>query len=174
MKLRFVLLLAAIISFAACETPYRATDSGVVVSPQTQSDFETQYPGATRVVWSSYDPLVLSPVDMELAGWPMLDSTAYVVTFELDNNNYYAWYDAKGNWIGSSYAITDYTTLPSYVTATLNEHYPGYNITNVNREFQKDRMAYEIELIKGDTKAKLLVDANNGTIIKQKEKMISH
>lgn len=170
MKLRSFFLVAAIAVFAACETPYRATDSGVVVSPQMQTSFETQYPGATRVVWSSYDPVVLSPIDLELAGWPAMDSLDYVVTFDYDRNNYYAWYDSDGNWIGSSYIITDYSLLPVAVSTTIHDKYPGYNITNVNRQFQKDRTAYEIDLTKDDMKTRVLIDGNNGTIIKVKDK----
>lgn len=170
MKLKSFVLVAAVAFFAACETPYRAADSGVVISPQMQTGFETQYPGATRVIWSSYDPVVMSPIDWELAGWPALDSSAYVVTFDYDRNNYYAWYDANGNWVGSTYQITDYSLLPQAVSNTLHDKYSGYNITSVNRQFQKDRTAYEVTVMRDDIQTKLLIDGDNGTIIKVKDR----
>ena len=49
----------------------------------------------------------------------------------------------------------------------ISDKFPGYSIVAINREMQKDRVAYEIQLKNGNSKAKLLVDAN-GNIIKQK------
>ena len=181
MKFRTIITVATVAALAACKAPYKATDTTttttttstttVSVPPGTQTAFTTQYPGATNVVWSSYDPVVVAPIDWELAGWSIMDAKDHLVRFDLDSESYYAWYDSDGNWVGSAYPIKDYTKLPAPVNTTVANKYAGYTITSVNREFQKDRMAYEIELKKDDSKMKLLVDAD-GNIIKEKIKTV--
>ncbi|HEU4633510.1 MAG TPA: PepSY-like domain-containing protein, partial [Flavisolibacter sp.] len=99
-----------------------------------------------------------------------LDDNDYVVRFDMDNENYYAWYDSDGNWIGSAYAVNDQSTLPSAVSNLLTTQYSGYTIEKVQKEMWKDRMAYEIKLKnENDSKVKLLVDGN-GNILKEKNK----
>ncbi|MEP7372185.1 MAG: PepSY-like domain-containing protein [Chitinophagaceae bacterium] len=176
MKLRDFFTIAAVLSLGACSSPYKATDTGtttttVSVPNNIQTSFTTQYPGSTNVVWSTYDAQVAAPIDWELAGWTSLDADDYLVRFDLDNENYYGWYDNDGNWIGSAFVMKDYTQLPAPVNTVITGKYAGYNITSVNREFKKDRIAYEIELKKDDSKVKLLVDAD-GNIIKEKTKPI--
>lgn len=171
MKLGNFLVAAAMLGIAACSSPYRATDSTVVVAPaDVQTAFVTQYPTATNVVWTSYDAAVV-PIDWELAGWTALDAGDYLVRFDMSEEPYYAWYDESGNWVGTVYVVRDHQSLPGPVTKVLTDQYPGYGITTVNREFQKDKMLYEIELKNSDTKVKLLVDGN-GNIVKQKSKSI--
>ena len=172
MKVRNFLAVAAIILFAACETPYRATDvsGSVVVSANMQKAFYDQYPNATNVVWSSYDPKVVIVNDWELAEYGTLDASDYAVTFDMDNERYYAWFDSNGDWIGSAYVVRDFTTLPSAVQSTISAQFPSYTIKSVNREYKKDRVCYEVELKKDDSKVVLLVD-NNGNVLKQKAKI---
>jgi hypothetical protein len=158
--------LAVLVS---CGPSYRVTDQttvGVDVPAAVTTAFTTQYPTATTVVWSNYDATVL-PIDWELSGWPAMDQGDFVVTYNLNNDKYYSWYDSDGNWIGTAYVMNDYKSLPSAINTMLNDKYAGYSIVSVNKEMQKDRMAYEIQLKSGDSKAKLLVD-ENGNIIKQK------
>ena len=170
MKIKTFIAVAAIIIFTACGTPYRATDTALVVPVGVQTSFSTQYPGATAVVWSTYDSHVALPIDWELAGWATLENDDYLVRFNQDNEDYYAWYDSEGNWIGTAYVMKDYKSMPSAINTTLNTQFPGYTITSVNREFQKDRMAYEILLSNGTAKAKVLIDGN-GNIIKSKTRV---
>jgi hypothetical protein len=169
MKFRILIVAASMAILASCGGTYKATDRSFMVPASTQTVFTTQYPTATNVVWSSYDQVPVF-IDWDLTGWPAMDPGDYVVRFDMDNENYYAWYDSDGNWVGTAYVVRDYKSLPTAVNATLNTQFPGYTITAVNRELQKDRVAYEIQLKNGDTKAKLLVDAN-GNIIKQKTKI---
>ena len=172
MKLKAIVVAAALVLFAACGEPYRATSTTVVVAPDAiQTSFGTQYPGATNVVWLNYDPTVDPMIDWDLAGWDALDASDYVVTFDMNGDRYYAWYDNNGDWVGTAYVITDYKMLPSAVNSTLNSQFSDYNIIKVEREFHKDRVAYEVVLHRSsdDSKIKLLVDAN-GNIIKQKTK----
>jgi hypothetical protein len=167
MKLKAIIAVAAISFLAACGSPYRATEATVVVAPNaTQAAFNDQYAGASDVVWLRYDAATV-PIDWELTGWPTLTNEDYLVRFNLNNNSYYAWYDDNGNWIGTSYGMTDYTTLPSSINTMISSRYPGYTITGVNREFQRDRTAYEIVLKNNDTKIKVLVD-QDGNVIKER------
>lgn len=182
MKLRNYLSIAALAALAACGTPYQATDTSttdtgttttttVVVPDATRTAFTTQYPTASNVVWTNYDAAATLPIDWELSGWSTLDAQDHLVRFDMDNENYYAWYDSDGNWVGSAFVMKDYTQLPAAVNTVVTSKYSGYNITSVNREFQKDRVAYEIEMKKDDSKVKLLVD-KDGNIIKEKTKPI--
>jgi hypothetical protein len=136
----------------------------VSVSETTKTAFTTQYPGATNVVWANYDSLAGVPVDLRMAGWKKMDAEDYLVKFDFENENYYGWYDSDGTWIGSAYTMKDFTKLPAAVnTAVKNAikaKYKDYNITNVNREFQKNKKSYEVELKNADSKVKLLVNAD--------------
>lgn len=170
MKLKQVFALAALSLFAACGTPYRATDTPTfVVSTDAQAAFVRQYPSGTNVVWSSYDPNNTVVYDWELAGWSRMDPSDYVVRFDMDNENYYAWYDSDGTWVGTAYVVRDYSKLPSSINTAITAQYPSYTITSVNREYYKDRNLYEVVLKKDESKVVLLVD-NDGNIVKYKVK----
>jgi uncharacterized membrane protein YkoI len=169
MKLKFLIVVAAMAVLASCGPSYRVSDNttvGVDVPASIQKAFVTQYPNATLVVWSNYDATVV-PIDWEMTGWPVMDQGDYVVSYNMNNDKYYSWYDSDGNWIGTAFVVNDYKSLPAAINTMLNDKYAGYSIVAVNKEMQKDRMAYEIQLKSGDSKAKLLVD-ENGNIIKQK------
>src|SRR5258705_4587004 len=162
-------LAAAAIVLAACGEPYRATNTVYIAPVGIRTAFVTQYPTATGVVWSHYDPAVISVVDWELNGWTTVNEADYTVRFIVDNEDYYAWYDDNGDWVGTVYVIRDYHTMPVVVNDMITTRYPGYSITAVSKEFQKDRVAYEVELKNSNTKVKLLVDSN-GNIIKERSK----
>jgi hypothetical protein len=171
MKMKAFLAVAAIVGFSACETSYQATDTSFAVPDGIRADFETQYPNVANVTWSSYDPNVVVINDWELAGWQVLDANDYAVRFNMDNEDYYAWYDSDGTWIGSAHVVRDFNTLPTQVNTTLRTQFPAHTISSVNREFYKDRSVYEVVMKdkSSDTKVVLLVDGN-GTIVKQKTK----
>ena len=169
MKLKIFIAVAVIGLFTACSSTYRATDTGIVILTDASKAFDLQYPTATNVVWSSYDPNVVILNDWDLAGWTVIDANDYVVQFDMDNEKYYAWYDTNGEWIGTAYVVNDFTTLPGMVRSTIDTKYPGYTISKVNKEFHKDRIAYEIVLKDGDTKQVVLVDLN-GVVLKSKLK----
>jgi hypothetical protein len=186
MKLKNIFtVVAAIAVFAACNPSYKATDKtgstsdstsvsatspGTVTAPPViVTAFTTQYPTASNVVWVNYDTQTEIPIEWDMTGWATLDKDDYLVRFDMDNENYYAWYDSDGTWVGSAYVLKDITQLPEAVNKVITDKYAGYTVKSVNREFQKDRVAYEVELTKTDGKAKILVDSN-GTIIKEKTK----
>jgi hypothetical protein len=141
--------------------------ASVDVPSNTRTTFETKYPSATNVQWSRYNTTTAAPVEWDMAGWPMLDTSDYVVTFDWDGYDYYAWYDEGGNWIGSTYTMTDHSKLPSSVNSAIQSQFAGYSIVEVDREMDKNRSAYEVELQKGDEKIKVLFD-DNGKVIKKK------
>lgn len=142
----------------------KSSPASVSVSSATEAAFTAQYPGATNVVWSNYDSLAAVPIDLRLAGWKKMGAEDHLVKFDLDNENYYAWYDSDGKWVGSAYTMKDFTKLPAAVNTAIKNaiktRYQDYNITNVNREFQKNKKTYEVELKKDDNKVKMLVTAD--------------
>ena len=172
MKLRILILIVGVAVLTSCGPSYRVTDKSTVstdtigVPADVKSAFSTQYPTASNVIWSTYDASATPIVDWELNGWTAGDG-AYVVTYNMNNDTYYSWYTANGDWIGTAYVMNDYKSLPPAVTSMLNDKFQGYSISSVKREMKKDQMAYELQLKNGDMKAKVLVD-DNGNIIKQK------
>ena len=169
MKLKTFFAVAVIGLFAACSTTYRATDTGVVISTDAARAFDLQYPNATNVTWSMYDPDVVILNDWDLAGWTVIDADDYVVQFDMDGEKYHAWYDSNGEWIGSAYVVSNFTALPEMVKTEISAKYPGYTISSVNKEFHKDRVAYEVVLANGDSKQVILMDLN-GLVLKSKMK----
>ena len=150
---------------AKATTTIDSTAKSTEAPAAVEAVFTKQYPGATNVVWSSYDSLAAIPIDMRLTGWKKMDAEDYMVTFDFKDQNYYAWYDNNGKWVGSAHAMEDFTKLPAAVnTAVKNAiktRYSEYNITKVNREFKTgNKSAYEVELTKDDNKVKMLVNAD--------------
>lgn len=172
MKLKIMSLVTAMVLLLSCGTTTQTSTSSnpaYDVPATIQTSFTTQYPTATNVVWSGYD-VAMVPIDWELTDWATLDNNDYVVRFDMDNENYYAWYDSDGNWVGSAYVVNDQSTLPSAVSNLLTKKYSGYTIEKVQKEMWKDRMAYEIKLKNADdSKVKVLVDGS-GNILKEKNK----
>jgi len=136
------------------------------VPQATRTSFETKYPNASNVRWSKYQPVEaktdLDDTDVRYN----LDTNDYVVKFNMDNVDYLAWYD-DGSWIYTSAVIPDHSKLPAVVNAMLRDKYPGYTIVEAEKENDKDRTMYEVEIEKGSDKWKLLI-AENGEVIKKK------
>lgn len=172
MKLKFLSLVAATTLILSCGTTRTSTSSNaaynVTVPVGVERDFVALYPDATNVVWNRYDVATL-PIDWDMTGWTVLDNNAYAVTFNMGNDKYYSWYDANGNWIGSAYAVTDYSRLPYAVNTALRDKYKDYTIESVQRETWKSQSAYEVKLKNGDNRVKLIVDMN-GNVLKESVK----
>ena len=180
---KWFLMAGAMILFVACGENSTKTESTtdttvapstttayttVEVPATTKTTFETKYPAATNVQWSRYSEPV--PVEWDLAGWPTLDTSDYVVVFDYDGYDYYAWYDENGDWIGATYTMPDHSKLPTAVNDAIRSQFAGYTIVEVDKEMDKSRSAYEVELHKGDDKIKVLF-AENGTVIKKKSRI---
>jgi len=173
MKVKIMSLVAAAgIFLASCGTTYQSTSDNaaynVTVPTNIRSNFAIAYPDATSVVWNTYDVNNV-PIDWELTGWNTLGSDAYAVTFNMGSDQYYGWYDAQGNLIGTATAVTDYTRVPHVVTDMIHQKYAGYTIDWVGREIVGSKTNYEMKLSQGDNKTKLLVDSN-GNVLKEKTK----
>jgi Putative beta-lactamase-inhibitor-like, PepSY-like len=137
------------------------------VSDNFKKTLQEKYPKAANINWSKYQPSEY--IDWEMAGWPALDSNDYVANFTMDEGNTWAWYDEKGMWIGS---VTEMNTsgLPDAVNKTVKAQFPGFDIESVDKENDKNRVAYEVQMVKGSDKAKLLI-AENGKVLKKKGKI---
>lgn len=150
-------------------TTENTTVTTVEVPPATKTSFETKYPGATNVKWTHYEP-VADRSTVDPADWNYnLDTSDYQVVFNWNGDDYYAWYD-DGNWIRATTAVKDNSKLPVTVNATIKAQFPGYEIVEVDKENDKDRTTYEVELKKGDDKMKVHID-ENGKIVKEKGKV---
>lgn len=144
------------------------TRTVVDVPANTRTSFEARYPNATNVRWDRYRPEDRSA--MEPSDWNYnLDSNDYVVMFNWDNADYYAWYD-DGNWIRESTRMSDHSKLPAAINTAIRNQFAGYTIVEVDKEHDKDRTTYEVDLEKGEDKMKVTFD-ENGTVVKKKGKV---
>jgi hypothetical protein len=137
----------------------------IEVPEPIKTSFATQYPNATNTKWRNYEPD--STFYWEWTGWPMMRPSDYWVTYDMDNQTHWSWYDYNNNWIGTVSRINDYTTLPSAVNNTIKNEFAGFTVTAVDKENDKNRTAYEIDLTKGDDRLTALI-AENGTVLKKK------
>jgi Putative beta-lactamase-inhibitor-like, PepSY-like len=152
----------------ATQNSSNAQDTIVTPPSNIQSAFRSRFPNVTDAKWSYYDSTNV-PIDWDLTGWPRLTNRDYSVMYNVDGTTNYAWYDAQGNWVGSSSAMKDFMNLPAPVSKMLATKYPGYKIEEVHTETYKDQSGYEIEMNKGADKVKMVVDAN-GKVLKLKTK----
>lgn len=144
-------------------------NNSVDVPATTRTSFETKYPNASNVRWSRYNPEV-DRSTLDASDWRYnLDTSDYQVVFDWNGDEYYAWYD-DGNWIRASSPVKDHSKLPAAVNETIRSQYAGYEIVEVDKENDKDRTTYEIDLKKGDDKMKVHVD-ENGKVVKAKGKV---
>jgi hypothetical protein len=188
MKLRNALLVAVVCAFAmACNnqgTTSNATDSSSVanenttaetktktsveVPAATKTSFEAKYPNVTNVTWT-HPATIDVPIDWDWVGWPVMADNDYLATFDMDNSNYWVWYDDNGTWIGT---VTEINTsgLPDAVNNTIKSQFPGFTIVSAKKENDKNRTAYEVKLENGSDKMKALI-AEDGTLMKKKGTM---
>ncbi len=136
----------------------------VVVPDVIQTTFKTKYPTVTNETWSSYEPV--DAFEWDWTGWPTIDSSDYMVRFNQDGAEYWAWYNDE-EWIGTVSPVTDFAGLPTAVNKAIQSTFAGYTIVSVDKENDKNRTAYEIDLEKGSDKAKVLI-AENGSVLKKK------
>ena len=141
----------------------------VDVPATTRTSFESKYPNASNVTWTYYDE-PYTAIDWDWTSWPVVDNKDYVVRYNWQGLDYYSWYDENGDWIGTTSVITDYSSLPAAVNSRLTKDFNGYSVTAVDKENDKNREAYEIDLEKGSDKAKVLIAAD-GTVLKKKGTM---
>ena len=141
------------------------TTRTIEVPAATRTGFESKYPQAKAVIWTYYHetPPV---IEWEWTGWPLLDNSDYVATFDMDGNEYWVWYDDSGEWVGTVEEVNT-SGLPSAVDKTIKSQFAGYTIVSANKENDKNRTAYEVKMEKGSDKMKVLI-AEDGTVMKKK------
>lgn len=137
----------------------------VVVPEPAKLSFQEKYPTASNVTWNRYEPV--STFDWEWTGWSAMDTADYAVTYKVDGSDYWTWYDNENNWVGTVTVVTDYAGLPAAVNKSIQSNFPEYTIVSVDKENDKNRTAYELELTKGEDRMKALI-AENGTVLKKK------
>ena len=169
MKQKALVVVAAILFFAACKTTstYRATDTVVVSTTPAETTFITQYPNASDVVWTYYDPVLITPIDWQLTGWRALDANSRMVHFKQDNDTYYVLYDRYGYRVASATVLTDFSVIPGAVSEVLTLRYPAYKVTGLSRVTMTNRLGYEVEMKKMFYTAKVLID-DSGNVIDQR------
>ena len=171
MKAKFLALLAAAFFLFSCGTTYNSTSDNAAYNVEIpvgiKSSFRAQYPDATNIVWSNYDAANV-PIDWELNGWTPLQSNDYVATFVMGGDKYYSWYNANGDWIGSSFTVSDFSRIPYAVSSMLKDKYSTYTLENAQRASTTNKAVYQLNLKNAeDAKIVLLVDAD-GTVLKEK------
>jgi hypothetical protein len=171
MKNKLLACLTALIFFVSCGTT-RYTDSSANAAYATPSELQTaftdQYPNATNVNWGAYDEAAV-PIDWELNEWTPMNNRGHMVSFQMDGEQYMAWYGEDNSWIGSTFTVRDQSQLPTPVQSLISERYSNYTVERVDQEMWKDKVAYEVKLKNENSKVKMLVDGE-GNIIKEKTK----
>ena len=150
------------------QTETRRTKT-VEVPEATRTSFEAKYPQANNVSWDYPEPVIVAPVEWEWTDWPTIDSNDYIARFRLNDNDYWVWYDDSGDWIGTVEEVNDNAALPAAVNKVVKAQFPGYTIKSIDKENDKNRTAYEIQMENGEDKMKALI-TENGEILKKKGK----
>lgn len=150
-------------------TTTTTSSSDADVPQSARTSFEAKYPNASNVKWTRYKPSG-DRTAMASDAWNYnLDSNDYEVAFTWDGADYYAWYD-DGNWIRATTRMSDNSKLPANINDAIRKNYAVYEIVEVDKEHDKDRTTYEVELKKGEDKVKVHYD-ENGKEVKKKSKI---
>lgn len=188
MKSKFLMLAAAVsLGMMACNDANNGEasvgDSTSVVTSTTtdntsvdldvpataRTSFETKYPNASNVKWNRYKPDA-DRSTLEASDWRYnLDTSDYEVSFNWNGEDYYAWYN-DGEWIRASSPMKDHSKLPAAVNTAIRNQFAGYTIVEVDKEHDKDRTTYEVDMEKGEDKMKVHFD-ENGKVVKKKGKV---
>ncbi len=187
MQIRNWMLASAVIGvFASCSneagsskdnpdststtTETKKSTRHVEVPEATRTSFEAKYPQASDVTWNYHEPAIEAPIEWEWTSWPAVDTNDYVANFKVNDDDYWVWYTYNGDWIGTVSEVSDYSSLPPAVNNVVKTQFPGFTIKSVDKENDKNRTAYEIQMENGEDKMKALI-AEDGTIIKKKGKV---
>ena len=143
------------------ETEGKSTEISTESVPDSvRMSFTKKYPTVKKMVWVKYEPVEADDLKM--------DDGYYYVKYNNDGADYISWYNNRGNWVKTSTRVTGNPNLPDAVNQTINAQYPGYTIVEIDKENDKDMDMYEVELKKGEAKAKLKI-LPDGTVFKRKD-----
>lgn len=131
------------------------------VPEPVMTTFETKYAKAEDVKWSIYRPV---PADK----WDT-DKDYYYVTYKWNFIPYEVWYQPDGTVAREDELVylPNSGDMPKAIVKSIMQHYPGYEIVEMDKENDKDMDMYEVELRKGEEKAKVKF-LMNGEIFKAK------
>lgn len=121
--------------------------------------FKRKYPKAQKIVWMKYEPVESDEL--------VMDDSYYYVRFNSDGLDYTTWYNNRGEWVKTSTKMANTSGLPDAVNNTITTQFPGYDIVEIDKENDKNRNMYEIQLKKGDEKIRIKI-LPNGDIFKRK------
>ncbi len=147
-------------SDTAMTTTTDATSS-ITVPDNTRTAFETKYTGASNVRWTrqNRDAALTSTAP---------DSMDYQVQYRWNDMDYTTWYEYDGDWIVTTAKVPS-DKLPAAVNNAISSKYPGYTVTEVDMENDKNMTSYEVDLEKG-TEKKTIHFSESGQELKKKEK----
>lgn len=131
------------------------------VPAPVSASFDKKYAKADKVEWVRYDPI---PED----NWD-LEKDYYFANYEVSGVPYSAWYTPEGEWIKTTTPFKDIKGLPAAVSKAIADHFPGFDVVEIDKENDKDMDMYEVEMKKGDEKAKVKF-LPDGTVFKAKVK----
>lgn len=140
--------------------------SNVMVPEKTKTEFKTKYPNATNETWNRYDPNYDYSYDWDMTGWPKMDTSYYTVKYNWNGDDYWVFYTPDWEWMATVEPVKS-DAVPAAVNKTLNEKYKAYTVESVNKENDKNREAYEIKMVNGADKMKVLIDSK-GNVMKAK------
>lgn len=123
--------------------------------------FEKKFVKADKVEWVKYDPVAEDNWDM--------DKDYYFANYEIQGIPYSTWYTPEGEWIKTTTPFKDIKGLPLAVSKAIADGFPGFEVVEIDKENDKDMDMYEVEMKKGNEKAKVKF-LPNGDVFKAKVK----
>lgn len=131
------------------------------VPAPVSSSFDKKFEKADKVEWVRYDPIPEDNWDME--------KDYYFANYEVSGVPYSTWYTPEGEWIKTTTPFKDIKGLPAAVSKAIADAFPGFDVVEIDKENDKDMDMYEVEMKKGDEKAKVKF-LPDGTVLKAKVK----
>jgi hypothetical protein len=150
-------------------------DTTVVVTiieppAKAKETFVAKHPKATNVEWKKYNSTEPVQIDWELTKWPKLDTSYYTVHYIDNGYDYWSFYTPEGEWVASTTTVKK-ADVPAPVNNVLaSKEFKDYTVTSVDKENDKNMLAYEIKMEKGEDKVKMLI-RDNGDVLKIKGKI---
>ncbi len=142
-NLFLISIVFAIFSFSAC-----GQKENVPVKVKTA--FEQKFPNATKVKWEKEN------------------DTEWEAEFRMNNNEYSANFDNKGNWLETEYEV-EMKDIPEAVKSTLDNEFASYEIEVSEVSENAEGTFYEFELEKDETEMEVVIDQSGKVVKKEVE-----
>lgn len=142
-NLFLISIVFAIFSFSAC-----GQKENVPVKVKTA--FEQKFPNATKVKWEKEN------------------DTEWEAEFRMNNNEYSANFDNKGNWLETEYEV-EMKDIPEAVKSTLDNEFASYEIEESEVSENAEGTFYEFELEKDETEMEVVIDQSGKVVKKEVE-----